>query len=64
MDVTHPRSLLPVQVVRRAGSRAASLVEYALLLALIALVAFAAITFVGGTTASEFVDISSSITGP
>jgi pilus assembly protein Flp/PilA len=36
------------------GDRGASLVEYALLVALIALVCFAAIGFLGGETSSHF----------
>ncbi len=40
------------------GERGASLVEYALLVALIALVCIAAVTLLGGTTASQFSSIA------
>ena len=42
------------------GDRGASLVEYALLVALIALVCFAAIGFLGGEVSSRFDDTGSS----
>lgn len=40
------------------NQRGASLVEYALLVALIALVCIAAVTLLGGTTASQFSSIA------
>ena len=45
----------------RRGDRAASLVEYALLVALIAMVCFAAITFLGGSTESKVGDTGSKV---
>lgn len=47
-----------------AGRRGASLVEYALLLALIAVVVFAAIEFLGGETTARLDGVGSSIAGP
>ncbi|MCH7670014.1 MAG: Flp family type IVb pilin [Acidobacteria bacterium] len=46
---------------RIASDEGASLVEYALLVALIAIVAIAAITFVGTSVSSTFDDIGSSL---
>ncbi|MCH8985781.1 MAG: Flp family type IVb pilin [Acidobacteria bacterium] len=46
---------------RIASDEGASLVEYALLVALIAIVAIAAITFVGTSVSGTFNDIGSSI---
>ncbi|VAW03577.1 hypothetical protein MNBD_ACTINO02-2595 [hydrothermal vent metagenome] len=46
---------------RIASEDGASLVEYALLVALIAIVAIAAIQFVGGEVSTAFVDIGSSL---
>ena len=47
----------------RHGDRGASLVEYALLLALIALATVAAVTFLGDATARNFNTSGSSILG-
>ena len=44
-----------------AGERGASLVEYALLVALIALVCFAAVGFLGGSTNSQYEGVGSSL---
>ena len=41
--------------------RGASLVEYALLIALIAIVCFAAVTFFGGATSNEFKEVGASL---
>lgn len=46
---------------RRVGERGASLVEYALLLALIAVVVFSAVTFFGSSTGGGFAKSSSKI---
>ncbi len=46
------------------SERGATLVEYALLLALIAVVCIVAITFLGGNARSKFSDVGSSIQGP
>ena len=47
--------MLRLQIwVADRGDRGASLVEYALLVALIALVCFAAVGFLGGETSSRF----------
>lgn len=43
------------------GDRGASLVEYALLVALIALVCFSAVVFLGDSTSSEFESHGSSL---
>lgn len=54
----------PNQQARWAGARgdrAASLVEYALLVALIAMVCFAAITFLGSSTDSKVTSTGSSV---
>lgn len=47
----------------RLGSseQGASLVEYALLVALIAIVCIAAVTFLGGSTSSKFDSVGSSL---
>lgn len=44
----------PNQARRHQGERGASLVEYALLLALIAVVTFSAVSFFGGETGGGF----------
>lgn len=46
---------------RTRGAQGASLVEYALLVALIAIVCFAAVIFFGQSTSAEFESIGSSI---
>ena len=43
------------------SERGAAMVEYALLLALIAIVAIAALTLLGGTVSSNFSDINSTL---
>jgi Flp pilus assembly pilin Flp len=43
------------------GERGASLVEYALLLALIAVVCIAAVSFLGGNAKSKFSSVGSSL---
>ena len=45
----------------RDDERGASLVEYALLVALIALVAVAAVTFLGGAASNKFSKIGSAV---
>jgi pilus assembly protein Flp/PilA len=45
------------------SERGASLVEYALLVALIALVCVAAVTFLGGTVSSKYSTIGSGVGG-
>ena len=51
------------EFVRRARSeRGASLVEYGLLVALIALVCFAAVVFLGGETSDAFSRVGQSVT--
>jgi pilus assembly protein Flp/PilA len=47
----------------RADDRGASLVEYALLVALIAVVCIAAIAFVGQSASSRFSNVGSSVNG-
>ncbi|MCO8126643.1 Flp family type IVb pilin [Acidimicrobiia bacterium EGI L10123] len=47
--------------VRRTGDRGASLVEYALLVALIAVVCIAAVTYFGTQTDDTFSRVSSSV---
>ncbi|MDW3217481.1 MAG: Flp family type IVb pilin [Acidimicrobiales bacterium] len=54
--VTHIRTLL---ATRAEDDRGASLVEYALLLALIAMVCIAAVTALGGTTSESFSEVTS-----
>ncbi len=49
------------RIRRLRSERGGSLVEYALLVALIALVAFAAVVSLGGTVSSQFVPIGSSL---
>ncbi len=49
---------------RLRDERGASLVEYALLVALIALVCFAAVALLGGNVGSGLDDSANSITGP
>ncbi len=46
---------------RERDERGASLVEYALLLVLIAVVAIAALTFLGGTVANTFNNVGNAI---
>lgn len=46
---------------RLSDERGASLVEYALLLVLIAVVAIAALTFLGGTVANTFNNVGNAI---
>jgi Flp pilus assembly pilin Flp len=48
--------------LRHAGERGASLVEYALLIALIAIVLFSAVSFLGDTTDASFSGAAQSIT--
>lgn len=48
------RSMTRSGQTRSDGERGASLVEYALLLALIAIVCFSAITFFGGSNKASF----------
>lgn len=48
----------------RRGEHGASLVEYALLLALIAVVAILALHFLGGTVASTLNNVGNSINNP
>lgn len=58
--VTHLLSVLATVVsAHRADDRGASLVEYALLLALIAMVCIAAVTALGGTTSGSFSEVTS-----
>lgn len=47
---------------RHAGERGASVVEYALLIALIAVVLFSAVSFLGDTTDASFSGSAESIT--
>ena len=47
---------------KRKKERGASMVEYALLVALIAVVAIAAIRFMGQTVSTQFSDIGNSLT--
>lgn len=54
--VTHLRTWL---ATRASDDRGASLVEYALLLALIAMVCIAAVTALGGTTSGSFSEVTS-----
>lgn len=49
--------------VRVRNERAASLVEYALLVALIALVCFAAVVYFGGETSQTFSRVGKSVRG-
>lgn len=49
------------QVGRRRAEDGASLVEYALLVALIALVCIAAVTFFGGQTSETFTRVGDSV---
>ena len=54
-----------VAVDRRSrGDRAASLVEYALLVGLIAIVCFAAVGFLGEETSSTYDGVGNSLTNP
>ena len=46
---------------RRADDRGASLVEYALLVALIAIVCIAAITLLGGNASTKFSTVANSL---
>lgn len=48
---------------RLSDERGASLVEYALLLVLIAVVAIAALTFLGKTVAHTFNNVANNLTG-
>lgn len=48
-----------IDVSRVDDDRGASLVEYALLLALLAMVCIAAVTALGGTTSSSFSEVTS-----
>jgi pilus assembly protein Flp/PilA len=48
-------------VAKTKSERAASLVEYALLVALIAVVCIAAVTQLGGKASSKFASVSSSL---
>lgn len=52
-------TLLQILVSRIDDDRGASLVEYALLLALLAMVCIAAVTALGGTTSSSFSEVTS-----
>lgn len=52
-----------VSLMAGRDDRGASLVEYALLLALIAIVAFVAIEFLGGETSSMYSDMGNSFNG-
>jgi pilus assembly protein Flp/PilA len=47
----------------KVDERGASLVEYALLVALIAVVCIIAITFLGGEASSKFSDVGSAVGG-
>lgn len=49
---------------RERDERGASLVEYALLLVLIAVVAIAALTFLGGTVANTFNNVANNLQKP
>jgi len=51
----------PFRRLRRRGERAATLVEYALLVALIAVVCIAAISFIGNSASGKFSQIGSSL---
>jgi Flp pilus assembly pilin Flp len=53
-----------VSVVATAKDRGASVVEYALLLALIALVCVSAVQFLGGTQSQKFSRIGSAVCQP
>lgn len=48
------RLVVRLQLLTMRNERGASLIEYALLMSLIAIVAIAAITFVGSETAANF----------
>lgn len=52
-----------MQPIRRADERGANLVEYTLLVGLIALVCVAAVTLLGGATEGPYSEISSGIGG-
>lgn len=55
------QQLLSIHVARRRPDRGASLVEYGLLVALIALVCFAAVVFLGGETSDAFSRVGQSV---
>lgn len=62
MVVRAREALLQLAVARKTHpDRGASLVEYALLVALIALVCFVAVEFVGGSADSSFSDTGASV---
>ncbi len=51
----------PISTEEVSAERGASLVEYALLLALIAVVCIAAVTALGGTTAVPYSEVASTL---
>lgn len=57
------RSWFETTLARKLDDRAASLVEYALLLALIALICIAALTVLGGNVSNKFNDTGNSFAG-
>ncbi|MDZ7673575.1 MAG: Flp family type IVb pilin [Acidimicrobiales bacterium] len=59
--VTQVHNLIGRVLLRRRDDRGASLVEYALLVALIAIVCIVAVTFLGGETSQSFESNASSL---
>ncbi|MCU1369487.1 MAG: hypothetical protein JWO77_681 [Ilumatobacteraceae bacterium] len=67
LPTSHHRAARPgdatPSTLRRLGERGAGLVEYALLMALVAVVCVAALVFFGGETNSNFTKSGSTIEG-
>ena len=67
MDTTHERPAAATRrsgarrALRRTSERGASLVEYALLVALIAVVMIGAVTLLGGTAKDTFTETNASL---
>ena len=60
---SHDEAVLPRAASRLRSERGASLVEYALLVALIAVVCIVAVTFLGKSASSKFSSVGSAVAG-
>lgn len=62
-SLMYQQTILYIQARLRVGERGGSLIEYALLLTLIAMVCLLAVTYLGNSTSGRFSNVASQIVG-